>query len=379
MQGKIPIALQNEIGEQTIDFLVKAERTEMPGVAKGIIFLGLFFLSPFIIFVCLVVYYFLFDIRQGMEMLIGIVPIFPFLLIGGWIFLLGMKFLTERGGYFVGLEHYLIKYHRGKIEKIAWSDFSGSMNLEEHDALGYLELEFRSKDDKAQKYVAKTVCLAGIPNVYEVEQKCRQRILGVEPFSKGTEASSAHLPPALIRVIDSEEVDFVVLAKRQEDPMPVFGLVAMGSIWTIGLIAFSWDIRLFDFYDAEGHLILWERLTSLFFLALFFLPGVLPIWYGLHLYYKKGGYFVGTPTRLIQYRAGKLAATSWGQFTGKVFVSLSSHSLTFTLRTGYNYTNRHGFQKRFQPNSIYMRGIPNLREIEKKCKHRIAEWKRGLV
>ncbi|WP_431242400.1 hypothetical protein ACQ9BO_21490 [Flavobacterium sp. P21] len=90
--------------------------------------------------------------------------------------------------------------------------------------------------------------------------------------------------------------------------------------------------------------------------------------------FQNGGYFVGTETRLIQFRNGNTTSTDWEQFTGSIKIKAKNNfgEIEFELRTG-KMESRKNQPDKFVPDIIYLTGIDNVYEIEKKCRLRIKE------
>jgi hypothetical protein len=97
---------------------------------------------------------------------------------------------------------------------------------------------------------------------------------------------------------------------------------------------------------------------------------------GFYAMYRKGGYFVGTPLRLIQYRKGTIKSVDWEQFSGNMEVKANTRSLkgnlSLEMRTGRTVSRKNG-PDRYVPDVIYLSDIPYVLEIEKICRRRIKE------
>ena len=66
---------------------------------------------------------------------------------------------------------------------------------------------------------------------------------------------------------------------------------------------------------------------------------------------KKGGYFVGTPTRFLRYSNGTINAYDWEQFNGNIEVNFTKGDITFQLRTG-NMVSKKNRPDQFVADSI---------------------------
>lgn len=90
--------------------------------------------------------------------------------------------------------------------------------------------------------------------------------------------------------------------------------------------------------------------------------------------FAEGGYFVGTPTRLVSYRNGKFKSYDWEQFTGTIEVNgnIQNGNITFTMRTGEMVSRKNG-PDQYVPDTTYIAGVENVFEVERLCRQRIRE------
>jgi len=198
--------------------------------------------------------------------------------------------------------------------------------------------------------------------------------------------TTTELPLDLKKLIENEKIDFSIKAKRNYPLSKSIGTVVFGIFWSafvsIFIFAFfgplfkneevhfkSNDVPVTASLDDMGELVIPGIIIG--FLAL---AGIWMMGYGIYLLLQEGGYFVGTETRLIQYRKGKTVATDWEQFTGNVKIKAKNDSgnLEYELRTG-KIESRKNQADKFVPDIIYISGIENIYDIEKKCKIRIKE------
>lgn len=198
---------------------------------------------------------------------------------------------------------------------------------------------------------------------------------------------STSIPNQLRTLIGSEKVDFVVKAQRDYPRDKAYKMLFFSIFWNFILSivfigsfkAFFKNIKLA--YSIESLQIIVEVLhenlsleLELFF-GLFMGIGVITLFSAGYYYLKKGGYFVGTATRLIKYRKGKIETTDWEQFTGNTKIKKKGTfgSLTLELRTGKMQSRSGESGSRYIPDIIYLVGVENVLKIEKKCKTRIKE------
>jgi len=102
------------------------------------------------------------------------------------------------------------------------------------------------------------------------------------------------------------------------------------------------------------------------------LIGLYMVLAGVFSLMKTGGYFVGTPTRLVRFNRGKMMWDSWDQFNGNIEVRGNNKRGTIIIesRTGNKSS---GFGNRYVPNIVYISGVPGAYEIEQICRKRIKE------
>jgi hypothetical protein len=95
---------------------------------------------------------------------------------------------------------------------------------------------------------------------------------------------------------------------------------------------------------------------------------------GIRSLFRKGGYFVGTSTRLIHSYKGKIRSIDWEQFSGDIELSgdTPTGSISLQMRTGRMVSKKNG-PDRYVPDIIHITKIPYVFEIEKICRHRIKE------
>lgn len=109
------------------------------------------------------------------------------------------------------------------------------------------------------------------------------------------------------------------------------------------------------------------------FFSVFVLIGLYMFLGGVFSLLKRGDYYVGTPTRLVRFRKGKMMSSDWEQFNGKIAVRGSNKrgSITLEMRTGQMHSGKGG--SRYVPDYVYISGIPDVYEIEQICRKRIKE------
>jgi hypothetical protein len=196
---------------------------------------------------------------------------------------------------------------------------------------------------------------------------------------------SIELPEELNISIGSENKDFAVKSKLARPARRALSPIISGALW---LAFFMFFISFFlgpAFTDSlvkvvsslfnplpEGESVK-EEIGLILFFGVFIVIGLGMIANGIYWLLKRGGYFVGTPTRLVWYKKGKLFSYSWEQFTGsiEVYGTNKRGRMTLELRTGRNVSGKGG--TRYIPDVVYIIGVPDIYEIEQLCRKRIKE------
>jgi hypothetical protein len=194
------------------------------------------------------------------------------------------------------------------------------------------------------------------------------------------------LPPELNRAVDSEIRDFVVRAGRAQPLKVSLFLVLFGAFWlaftSIFVIAFLGPL----FQGQEVHFTandvptvagpgnLGPILVPALVIGLFVLVGLLMLGGGLYMMFRKGGYFVGTPARLVHLHGNSIRSIDWEQFSGDIEVSGDERkgNISLGMRTGRMVSSKNG-PERYVPDVMYISGIQNVFDIEKLCRRRIKE------
>lgn len=194
------------------------------------------------------------------------------------------------------------------------------------------------------------------------------------------------LPQDLSVAIGSENKDFAVKAHHAQPLKKSFSIIIFGTVWlafsSIFVFAFLGPI----FQGKEIHFTsngvptiagpgnLSPIIMPALIIGIFVLIGIGILGSGIYSLLKKGGYFVGTPTRLVNYQKGNIRSIDWEQFSGDIEVSGNNQkgNISLQMRTGKMVSSKHG-SDRYVPDVIYISGIPNVFEIEQICRKRIKE------
>jgi hypothetical protein len=192
------------------------------------------------------------------------------------------------------------------------------------------------------------------------------------------------MPVDLQSIIGSENIDFLVKARRKQPVKNSLGIIFFGTLWTAFTSIFV--IALFGplFRGEEAHFKVdgvpttasWENfrpmMTPALIIGLFVLIGIGMLAWGLYSLFQKGGYFVGTNNRLIRYSKGVVNTYDWEQFTGNMEINGVKGDISLQLRSG-KMVQRKNKPDEFVPDTVYISGITDVLEIEKNCRTRIKE------
>ena len=197
---------------------------------------------------------------------------------------------------------------------------------------------------------------------------------------------NAPLPRDLNTMIGSERKDFAVKAGRAQPPKKSLALIIFGTFWTaftgIFVVAFLGPLFVGKEVHFEANGVptvagpdnLEPILVPALIIGFFVLIGILMLFGGFYSMFKKGGYFVGTPLRLIHYYKGNIRSIDWEQFSGDIEVNgnVDKGNISLQMRTGRMVSKKNG-PDRYVPDVIYMSKIPSAFEVEKLCRRRIKE------
>ncbi|MES2592035.1 MAG: hypothetical protein V4608_09135 [Bacteroidota bacterium] len=194
---------------------------------------------------------------------------------------------------------------------------------------------------------------------------------------------NAILPQDLANLIGSESRDFVVKANRAQPLSQSIALIVFGFIWTslTAIFAFFFfapfikdkllgtTTEEFSTNDSDSF-----DLIPAVFIVFFILIGITLLILGIRSLFTKGGYFVGTPKRLIIFQKNSMRSIDWEQFSGDITVNGDDQkgNISMQLRTGKMASSKNQ-RERFVPDVIYISEIPNVSEIQKLCWKRINE------
>ena len=192
-----------------------------------------------------------------------------------------------------------------------------------------------------------------------------------------------HIPPELETLVGAEKIDFSVFSRRKKPAKHSLNIILWGSIWTaftsifvaILFVPILKGEELSFYVNNEPVTASLDNLEPLLFpaalIGFFVLIGITVLLVGFISLFIRGGYFVGTASRLLHYHKGNLKTFDWGQFTGNIEMHVRRGNITLQLRSGKMVGSK-GRPARFVPDVVYIAGAPNVLEIEKICRERIS-------
>ena len=192
------------------------------------------------------------------------------------------------------------------------------------------------------------------------------------------------LPKDLQTVIGNETVDFAVFAKRMQPKSMSYGIIIFAMLWLIlpSIMAYVFFKPLFKGEEVQftvndvpttGS---WDNFEPMIFpslmIFLFLAIGIGLLSWGIITIVKKGGYYVGTESRIINYLNGTIKYFDWEQFTGNIELNFNKKNISLEMRRG-KMQSRKNRPDEFIPEILHLSGIENIVAIEKICRERIKE------
>jgi hypothetical protein len=192
------------------------------------------------------------------------------------------------------------------------------------------------------------------------------------------------LPPELQSVIGTEQLDFSVKAKRNQPASKSIGIILFGTLWTAFTSIFVYAFLGPLFVGKETNFKVdgvpttgsWDNFQPMIMptiiISVFVLVGLGMLFWGFYSIFKKGGYFVGTKSRLIKFNNGNISSFDWEQFSGNIDINTRKGDIALQLRTG-KMVSRKNRSDEYVPDVIYISGVDDVLDIEQKCRKRIKE------
>ncbi len=194
------------------------------------------------------------------------------------------------------------------------------------------------------------------------------------------------LPPDLNAAIGSERKDFAVKAGRALPREESISKIRFGVLWTALSSIFVFIFLEPLFQGEEVHFVLNgvptvassdnldPILVPAIIIVVFMFIGISMLSWGIYSLLKKGGYYVGTPIRLVHYQNGNIRSIDWEQFSGEIEFNGNADkgNISLQMRTGRMVSRKNGPDE-YVPDVIYILEIPNVFEVEQICRKRIKE------
>lgn len=190
------------------------------------------------------------------------------------------------------------------------------------------------------------------------------------------------LPQRLEQIVGAETKEFAVKTTRLQPIKKTLSLFIFGTFWlTItGIVGFAFFGPIL--MGEEVHFTsngvpgvagpgnLKPLMMPGIIVIVFTIIGVALLIGSINILFSSGGYFVGTPTRLIFYNNGISRSIDWEQFSGDIEVSGTDQkgTIAIQMRTGTTDSDNN-----YTPGIVYICGVPDVFEIEQICRKRIKE------
>lgn len=190
----------------------------------------------------------------------------------------------------------------------------------------------------------------------------------------------ANLPKDLKAIINKEQIDFIIKAKKNAPLKKSLSYFFFSFVWLLIISIGIYPILKTYFKGKSINLdILLKELRTLNFtddsvlIGLIFMSiGISVFLYGVFIFLQKGGYFIATKSGLIKYRNGKITSTNWEQFSGNTTIRNRNFygDIALELNTGkyVSRANNSSNSKRYVPDVIHIVGVENPIKILNACK-----------
>lgn len=168
------------------------------------------------------------------------------------------------------------------------------------------------------------------------------------------------IPPKLASAIRHEDIGFITNTKRNVPTKESIKNI-ISSLFMCGFMGFFFYVfsKGQYAYSSKGISVPFIFLCIMMFFSIFALVR------SLQESFRKGGYFVGTPAKLIHFKNNKFYYYEWSHFTGNIEIDFDQHDLSLHLRKG------HEISKEFIRDTLYLSGIEDIDRIASYCTDRI--------
>jgi hypothetical protein len=198
-------------------------------------------------------------------------------------------------------------------------------------------------------------------------------------------AQISEISPELARIVGSESVDFITKAKRRFPTRQGVGNLFFGAFWTLFTSIFVVALFTIVMGDAPSTIKingeptevsrdnLMPLLIPFLVVGLFMIIGLGMISWSLYRIFSPGGYFISTPTHLIQHRNSETKLYNWTMFSGNMEINQKADygHIQLTLKTGKDVKTKNSSY--FQPDLVYLNGIDQVADVFDVVRRRILE------
>lgn len=197
-----------------------------------------------------------------------------------------------------------------------------------------------------------------------------------------------NIPEELLISLGTETREFAIKSRRQRSARRSLGKIIFSIVW-LGFTSFFVVLMLGPvFTGGSTETIINGQTTTISagnlkpalpmigFIVVFLAIGLVLLISSLYSIFQRGGWFVGTPARLVWFKKGILKSYDWSQFSGNIEIrgSNSKGNITLEMRTGTIRRTKGGGEY-YVPDIVYLIGISNAYEIGKIVRKRIEEHK----
>ncbi len=196
--------------------------------------------------------------------------------------------------------------------------------------------------------------------------------------------SRVELPRDLQSFISAEKVDFIAYARRKKPLSHSYKIIILGLVWlsVTAIVTYAMVQPILNGKGLEYRLndksvvASFDNLSTLIIpvsiITLFSLAGIAVLTGGIVSMFKKGGYYVGTESRIIHYLKSDIDYYSWDQFTGNIELDFNENCISLEMNRGEIKREKNGLE-RFVHEELHLSGVENVAEIERICRKRINE------
>ena len=194
----------------------------------------------------------------------------------------------------------------------------------------------------------------------------------------------ATLPKDLRLVINNEQIDLIIKAKRNAPLKKALSYFFFSFFWLL-ILSVGIYTSLKSHFNNKSLSNIITKLKNIDYtesatlvVLCFISIGLSMFLYGFYILLQKGGYFIATKSGLLKYRNGKIKMTDWQQFSGNIKVNNRNlyGDIAMELVTGKHvsrYNDSSYDNKRYVPDVIHIVGVESPMQIVNKYKARIEE------